>query len=258
MDQRDLISSLTHLLMAVWAVLATVYLHWRVRRHGLIGRRTVAWFGFSLVFLYLASGLFHGLIYLNNTSVGGLRDDAVALYWVFQKLDKSAIFLLIAMSNVVVMVYLLPRGWRFWSAAAMLGFAAFGIGALWLLPNLPHAALVGIYAGMGVSGLVPMRMFARVLPVRAYPWVAAFAGLFLTGAAFEVAKWPVVIPGYLGPHEMLHLAIMAGSFVHFLFVSKYVICQPPRADLVPSGSHPARRERGRWGEGRTITAHTTR
>lgn len=243
MDQRDLISSLTHLMMALWSVFATLFLHWQTRGHGRY-RRVAIWYGFSLVFLYLASGVFHGLIYLDlhRDFTTETREQAVALYWFFQRLDKSAIFLLIALSNLVVMVYILPHGWRRWCSTVMTSFALLGIFSLWCLPRLPHPLLVGIYLGMGLSGMVPLRVFGRVMHWSGYGWVIAFSILFVTGAVFEVARWPTVIPGYLGPHEMLHIAIMGGSFVHFIFVARYVVNQPPRADypLHPVHTRPGR------------------
>lgn len=252
MDHRDLISSVTHLSMAVWGVFATLFILYRTRGHGR-NRRVVGWYGFSLVLLYLSSGIFHGLLYLAIGPSTGFREQAVAMFSFFQKLDKSAIFLLIAMSNVVVMVYLLPSLWRVWCVTMMLTCATLGITAIWVFPSLPHPILVGIYAGMGVSGMLPFRIYGRVLGWRGYRWVFAFAVLFLTGAAFEVFRWsPVIIPGYFGYHEMLHIAIMGGSFVHFVFLNRYVIIHPPRADKNSiaagsrSGYHRSVPKSGSW------------
>ncbi|MCZ2341011.1 MAG: hemolysin III family protein [Bacteroidales bacterium] len=247
MDQRDLISSLTHLLMALWSVFATLFLSWQTRGHGRF-RRVAIGYGFSMVFLYLASGVFHGLVYIDLTQglLSETRDHAVAVFWFFQRLDKSAIFLLIALSNLVIMVYILPHGWRRWCVALMSGFAVLGIFSLWCLPRLPHPLLVGIYLGMGLSGMVPLRVYGRVMHWKGYGWVITFGTLFVSGAIFEVARWPTLIPGYLGPHEMLHILIMGGSFIHFVFVARFIVSQPPRADYPlhpvhnrPGRTHPA-------------------
>ena len=225
MDQRDLVGAITHLAMAGWGILATLFLLWRTRNHGRI-RWIVAGYGVSIISLYAASGLFHLLIYLATGPVNGYREQAVAYYWVFQTLDKSAIFLLIAMSNVVVMAYLLPPVWRRWCITFMLSAAILGIGSLWLLPKLPHAVMVGIYAGMGTAGLLPFRQYVRVLCWRGIAWVLLFAGCFLGGAAIEVTRWPVLLPGWIGSHELFHVAIMAGTYTHFVFVVRFVITQP--------------------------------
>ncbi len=97
MDFHDTVSSTSHLLTAVWAGFATLILLRLTRGHG-VGRWAIGFFGASMVLLYLASGLFHGL-----------RHDTEASRQFFQKLDKSAVFLLIAGSYVPVIVYPLSR-----------------------------------------------------------------------------------------------------------------------------------------------------
>jgi hemolysin III len=62
-------------------------------------RAAVAVFGASTVLLYLASGAFHGLPYT--------RDAHPAEFRFFQRLDQSAILLLIAGTNTPPLVILL-------------------------------------------------------------------------------------------------------------------------------------------------------
>ncbi len=221
MDFHDPVASISHLLTAVWAVYATLVLLRLTRGHG-AGRWAVGFFGLSMVLLYLASGLFHGL-----------HHDSEASRHFFQRLDKSAIFLLIAGSYFPVFAYLLRGAWRRWCLIAMGATAAVGIGSLWLLPELPHDALVGVYAAMGTVGLA---VVPRIVPVTGWSgagWVAAVAVSYLGGAAVEVLKWPVPVPGWVGPHEVLHLADMAGTFAMYVFVTRHVIRRPP------VGSRPA-------------------
>ena len=227
MDQRDFVAAITHLAMAAWGVVATLFLLGRTRDQGRV-RWIVAGYGISIISLYLASGLFHLLIYLATGPASAYREQAVNNYWLFQTLDKSAIFLLIAMSNVVVMAYLLPPSWQWWCIVFMLNAALLGISVLWLFPGLPHPVMVGIYAGMGIAGLFPFRQYLRVLCWRGIGWVILFATCFLGGAAIEVARWPVLMPGWIGSHELFHVAIMAGTYTHFVFVVRFVIPQHPR------------------------------
>src|SRR5947199_789715 len=92
---RDPVSSASHLLTAAWAVYATLLLV-RLTRPGDGRRLAVAVYGLSMVLLYLASGTFHGLFY-----------DSPEERRFFQKLDQSAIFLLIAGTTTPVLVTLL-------------------------------------------------------------------------------------------------------------------------------------------------------
>ena len=216
-ESNDLVSSTTHLFTAIWAAYATLILIRLTRGHG-PGRWAVAFFGLSMVLLYLASGTFHGARHYTQET------DRV-----FQRLDKSAIFLLIAGSYVPVFVYLLHGRWRRWALGAMLGIAAAGIATLWLLPDLPHPHLVGIYAGMGVVGFVTVPKIVASTGWSGIGWIVAVAATYLGGAIVEVVKWPVLVPGWFGPHEILHVADILGTVAMFVFVTRYVIRRPPLA-----------------------------
>jgi hemolysin III len=228
MDYKDAVSSLTHLFTAGWAVFATLILLRLTRGHG-PGRWAVGIYGLTMVLLYLASGVFHGILYLITKTVFDPDDRAAAVsqLWVAQRLDKSAIFALIAGSYTPVFVYLLAGAWRRWCLIAVWSIAAAGIGSIWLWPSHPHPLLVGVYVGMGLVGLVPMPKYLVRIGWKGLLWAAAFGGAFLSGAAVEVAQWPTLIPGYFGPHEFLHVADAAGTMIHVGFVVKFLLRRPP-------------------------------
>src|ERR1041385_862948 len=105
MDFHDSVSSLSHLFTSAWAVFATMLLMRLTVAHG-PKRWSVAFFGNTMVLLYLASGMFHGLRY-----------DTEGSRLLFQKIDKSAVFLFIFGSNFPIQVYMLRGAWRFWTVA---------------------------------------------------------------------------------------------------------------------------------------------
>lgn len=220
MDFHDRVSSLTHLGTAVWAAFATLILLQVTRGHG-AGRWAIGLYGLSMVLLYLASGLFHGIDH------GGRGTPSFVF---FQKVDKSAIFLLIAGSYLPVFVYVLRGTWRRVCLAFMGGIAALGIASLWLLPTMRLDYLVFIYIGMGLVGLVALRQIAPRVGLGGLFWIGAEAVFYVGGGLAEVAQWPVVVPGVFGPHEVLHVADIGGTLAHFVLVAKYVIRHPPEAD----------------------------
>ena len=217
MDFHDRVSSLTHLGTAVWSVLATLVLVRLTRGHG-AGRWSIALYGLSMVLLYLASGMFHGIDH-------GYRGSPSFLF--FQKVDKSAIFLLIAGSYLPVLVYLLRGTWRLACLGLMGGIAVLGIASLWLLPTMRLEYLVFVYIGMGLIGLVALRHIAPQVGFGGLFWIALEGVFYVGGGLAEVAQWPVLVPGWFGPHEVLHVADMGGTLAHFVFVMKYVIPRPP-------------------------------
>lgn len=234
MDYRDAVSALSHLFTACWAVFATLILLRLTRGHG-VGRWAVGVYGLTMVVLYLASGAFHSLIY--QVTQADLdpeaRVRAVRELWFAQRFDKSAIFALIAGSYTPVFVYLTTGAWRWGGLAAMWGIAAAGIGMVWLWPDHRHTLLVGFYVGMGLVGLLPLPVYLARLGWRPLLWVVGFGTAYIAGAAVEVMWWPTLVPGWFGPHELLHVSDTTGTFLHFIFVVKYLIPRPPPRDPVP-------------------------
>ncbi len=238
MHNHDAVSSLTHLFTAVWAAFATLILYRLTTRHG-PARWAVVGYGLSMVGLYLASGTFHGLLYLQTfDDASALRSDAVGSLWVFQRLDKSMIYVLIAGSYVPVFAYLLTGIWQKACFAAVAVITAAGVGSVWFAPNLPHPALVSLYIGMGLVGLAPFPLYLRAVGWRGMKWVGGTAVTYIGGGVADVIKWPTLVPGWFGPHEFLHVADIAGTFCHFTFVVAYVISQPPRGRRVEVLSEP--------------------
>lgn len=216
-ELRDPVSSASHLLTALWAVFATLVMcRLAARRPGRLA--PVAVYGLSMVLLYTASGVFHGLYY-----------DTPEQRRFFQKLDQSAVYLLIAGSVTPAIAILLGGAWRKWFLRMMWALALAGVACLWLLPKAPHALIVGNYLALGWLCVLPTPQFCRAVGWRAMNWVWAGAGFYTLGAACELAKWPVIVPGWVQAHEVLHLCDTAGSLTLFLFVVRHVIPHRPAA-----------------------------
>jgi hemolysin III len=210
-ELRDPVSSASHLFTAAWAVFATLVMM-RLAAARPARLAPVIIFGVSMVCLYLASGVFHGLHY-----------ETPEQKRFFQQVDQSAIFLLIAGTYTPVLSILLAGAWRKWLLRVVWSLAFLGIGSLWLLPKAPHSLTVGIYLFLGWVGILPVAHYYRAVGWRAMNWVWAGAGLYSLGAACELARWPVIVPGWIQAHEVLHVFDAAASVALFLFIVRYVI-----------------------------------
>ena len=211
LELRDPVSSLSHLATALWAVFATL-LMLRLTPPDRGRRAAVLVYGATMVLLFLASGLFHGLYFET--------DEQRRL---FQKIDQSAIYLLIAGTNTPPIVILLAGAWRKWCLRLVWGCALAGVACQWLLPKPPHALVVGLYLALGWFGLVPGRQYYRALGWGALNWVWVGAFCYTAGAVCELTQWPVIIPGWVHSHEVLHFFDTAGSIAFFLFIVRHVI-----------------------------------
>jgi hemolysin III len=170
-----------------------------------------------MVVLYAASGTFHGVPYTRAADPYAFR--------FFQKVDQSAILLLIAGTNTPIMAVLLGGRKGRWFLGLVWALAAAGVACLWLLPKAPHWAVVAIYLGIGWLGVVPFPHYHRLVGWRAMSWVWAGAAFYTAGAVCELAEWPVLsdYPVRVGFHEILHFCDIAGSLAFFGFVVNVVI-----------------------------------
>jgi len=133
------------------------------------------------------------------------------------------VYLLIAGTNTPVIVMLLCGPWRTWCLRMVWLIALTGVACLWLVPKAPHAVMVSLYLSLGWAGGVPVASYYRAVGWRAMNWTLLGALLYSAGAVCDLVRWPVIIPGWVESHEMLHLLHSAASFAFFVFIARYVI-----------------------------------
>jgi channel protein (hemolysin III family) len=215
----DPVSCWSHLLGAGAFEVLAIFLIRRGRRSwGRILGLSV--FAFGCVFLLSMSGVFH-LLPRGN---GGRA--------VLQRLDHAAIFFLIAATFTPVHGILFRDLLRWvplfliWSAA-ITGITLKTI----FFTDLPEWLGLVLYLGLGWLGLFSGALLGiRFGPAFIRPVIGG-ALAYTVGALLEFARWPVLIPGVLGPHELFHLAVLAGMgffwrFVYGIAASNLPECAP--------------------------------
>ena len=212
---RNPVSAGTHLLWCIFSAYLTALL-WRLSRGDRLRQLSTAVFGLSMVILYGASGLYHAV----------LGPEWLLTY--LRKLDHSAIYVLIAGTYTPICAVLLRRRLSIVLLSLVWGLAGVGILAKWLLPWPKYELTVALYVIMGWIGLLPIVPLIRAVGVQAMLWGMLGGVLYTFGAVCDAAKWPILLPGIIGYHEVLHVADMGGTLVHVFFVVRYVLpFQPP-------------------------------
>jgi hemolysin III len=82
-----------------------------------------------------------------------MRYESEAEAEVFRRLDLSAVFLVVAGSQLPLFAYLLNGSWRRGLTAVVAALMFAGIVAVWLISHPTSAALVSVYAGLAAVGL---------------------------------------------------------------------------------------------------------
>jgi len=219
----DPVSSLSHLSAAVVFAILSVPLMSRGRGDAL---RVVslAVFAFSCVLLLSLSGAYH------------LLSPGTAAREVLMRLDHAAIFVLIAGSFTPVHVILLRDRWQ-WHLLAWIWAAT--IAGLVLktvfFDTMPAWLGLLMYLGLGWLGLISTVAIARRSGVRFILPLVWGALAYTLGALADFLDWPVLVAGVVGPHELFHLAVLAGISFHWAFVHEIAVSERARAGEYGAG-----------------------
>ena len=160
----------------------------------------------SGVFLFAMSGVYHMM-------TPGLARE------VMQRLDHSAIFVLIAGSYTPAHGILF-RGWLRWGPLALIWTAAIvGITIKTIFfHHLSHWIGLSFYLTLGWLGVVSAVFIVRRHGYGLLKPLAAGGVAYSVGGLVDLQGWLVLIPGVIHPHEVFHLAVLAGAFCHWIFV----------------------------------------
>jgi channel protein (hemolysin III family) len=204
----DPFSSLTHLAAALAFAILGGFLIARGRGDA---RRVVslAVFAFSCVLLLSLSGVYH------------LLTPATAARSVLLRLDHAAIFVLIAGSFTPVHSILLRDRWQ-WHLLAWIWIAAIAgvvLKTVYFEATPPWLGLL-MYLGLGWLGLISTVALARRFGVRFVLPLVWGALAYTIGALADYLRWPVLVADVVGPHELFHLAVLAGISFHWAFIHR--------------------------------------
>jgi hemolysin III len=166
-------------------------------------------YGATLILLYAASTVYHGL------SLGpvGLRR--------LRTLDHIAIYFLIAGTYTPVAAITLREAGGPALLAASWSIAAVGIPfkIRWL--DAPVWVSNATYLGMGYLALVAVVPLAEAVGA-GLVWLVAGGAAYTVGAVIYALERPDPLPGRLGHHGVWHVLVLTGSACHFAFIVLHV------------------------------------
>ena len=164
-------------------------------------------FGASVLLLLAISGTYHAF------------DVGSAARAVFQRLDHAFIWILIAGTFTPVHVILFRGVWR-WGMLALIWTSALTglVLKTVFFDDLSGAVGLALYLALGWMGVVSAVKIWQQYGRRATHLLLGGGLLYSLGGAASVVGAPVLIPHYVGPHELFHVAVLAALFAHWRFM----------------------------------------
>jgi channel protein (hemolysin III family) len=179
-------------------------------------------FATSCVLLLSVSGAYH------------LQPPAGADREFLRRLDHAAIFVLIAGTFTPVHAILFRGAWRWGVLVGVWAFALCGIVFKTLyFADIPESIGLFLYLAFGWFGLASSIALARRFGFRVVRLALSGAMAYTLGALVDFLRWPDPLPGIVGPHELFHLAVLAGISFHWRFI--YGVAARERAPPVGVG-----------------------
>lgn len=204
---EEIANAITHGIGSVFGIAALVILVVLAARQG-DAWRVVSFsiYGVTLILLYMASTLYHGLRH-----AGAKR--------VFRILDHSSIFLLIAGTYTPFLLIRLRGGWGWSLFGVIWALAITGIVLKAVFINRLKKYSVLVYILMGWLIVVAIKPMLATVPRHALWWLLAGGLCYTGGVAFYAMK------SVRFSHAVWHLCVLAGSMCHFFAILLYVLPQ---------------------------------
>lgn len=160
-------------------------------------------YGFSLVFLFTASSIYHGV--------------SIARQAFWQKIDHIGIFLLIAGSYTPVTLTVLRESSGFYLLGGVWTIAIIGTAyKLFFINRFKNLSLF-LYLAMGWLVLFDLQNVIDLFPDKAFHYLALGGGFYTAGTIFY--RWETL---YFH-HVIWHFFVLAGAAFHFMMVKELVL-----------------------------------
>jgi hemolysin III len=209
----EVINTVTHMTGAVFSLLGMVLLivfsaadgkPWQLISFSI--------YGLSLLLLFLASSLHHGLNIspkINET---------------FRLFDYLAIFILIAGTYTPLCLVISRTTWGWSIFGVVWAVAIIGIIIKSVFPAIPKWVTHTLYISMGWVGVILIIRSISLIGATGFALLLAGGIVYTVGAAVYYFEKPNPVPGKFGFHEIWHLLVLLAAALHFMFM--YLVVLP--------------------------------
>ncbi|GEN29850.1 hemolysin III [Cerasibacillus quisquiliarum] len=210
---REPINGLTHLFGAMISVVGLFLLIMKTSAmsSSSVERFAVIVFGVSMILLYSASAIYH-MIMANERIIK-----------TFRRIDHAMIFVLIAGTYTPISLIGLSgtKGWILFTIIHSLALLGVLYKLIWF--DAPRWLSTAIYIIMGWLIIFYSGSLAPMIGTKGMLLLVLGGVIYTIGGLIYWFKPKWLEFQYMGYHEIFHLFIMGGSFLHFLCIYNYVV-----------------------------------
>lgn len=195
----------SHLAGMIAAVIGTIYLA-MVASYSAPSLVTALIYGLSVVFLFLASSLYHAF----------KKEDNELSLW--RKMDRLAIFFMIAGTFTPIGYFCLDGAYSWTMIAIQWSLVGLGVISQIFFPRASRKLYAAIYLVMGWSALFTIKQMLANMSVS--QGVLLFSGgvAFTLGGIIYAIKKPRIFPGVFSFHELFHVMVLIGGVLHYAMI----------------------------------------
>lgn len=200
----EIFNTVTHTAGSIFALLGMVLLISMSAIQGDVWRIVgFSIYGASLFMLFLASAFHHGI------------DSSEKLNNFFRLFDYLSIFTLIAGTYTPICLILSRDVWGWSTFGVVWALAVAGITIKTVFPHVPKWFTNTLYICMGWVGVALIFHIQPIIGLRGILLLLIGGIFYSVGAVIFYIEKPNPVPGKFGFHEIWHLFVLAGAFVHF-------------------------------------------
>ena len=209
---REPMSSLTHLIALIFILPITIFLTYSgYQKGGIYYLIAFSVFSLSIIFLYLASTIYHML---------QVKENIIRL---LKKIDHMMIFVLIAGTYTPVCLIKLNNsiGYIILTIVWIIAVLGMILKIFWI--NAPRWFSTSIYVIMGWLSVFAFFPLINAVEIGGILLLLLGGIVYTIGAIIYATKYPNISYKFFGFHEIFHLFVIGGSFCHILFMFLYVL-----------------------------------
>jgi len=217
MKIKDPISGISHLIGALLSLFGTiVLLYFAYQQQDVIKIVSFFIFGFSMLFLYTSSAIYH---------LFGHSPEEVD---VFRKIDHAMIYILIAGTYTPFCLIALKGVWGISTLITIWVLAAAGTSTVFFKSfwtKVPRWFATSLYLFMSWLVVIVIYPLYKATNMETILWLLIGGFFYTVGAVIYAKKKPNISKNF-GFHEIFHVLVLLGTMSHFWGIYKYLCFLP--------------------------------